>query len=228
MCRLGALELSNLCCELEKNYGDLIKVYGITSSDNSLNDFKKLGIFRYPLFIAKKPQWLKSVFKFDSPGLLKCYGFCNKSIIKRFRKARNLNLGYDFKGNFSDLGGIVLLNNKGKIFYSYNDKYLGDSNYLQSVQLIFEKIVIKKFAFSSKRMSNFFSSKKELQIEKESVQPSFVSSNESSKYTEKVEEKPSEDRMILQNVKPDDYFELSSVNVSKLKRYAVSSNITQS
>lgn len=213
---MGALELSNAYQELEKRFGDQIKIYGISPNENSLDEFRKLNIFKYPILIPKRPQLLRSVFKFESPGLLKCFGFCNKSVFSRFQKARNLKLGFDFKGKYSALGGIVILNNKGKIFYSYKDKYLGDRNYLDEIEIAFTGILSKKFNLGSKALSSRLDIMKISIPEEDSQNSSFKSSKESNGII--MNEVKSTIGDTIQAVKPDEYLEMSSINISKLQR----------
>lgn len=210
---MGALELSNLYLEFEKRFGDLVRIYGISPNDESLQEFRELNIFRYPIFIPKFPERLKSIFKFHSPGLLKCFGFCNKNIINRFQTANSLRLGYNFKGKLSALGGVFIISNKGKIFYSYRDKFLGDSNYLDGIRRTIEEILGLRFPLGKKPPTSILTKYNlTLKTTNQVISVSDKDSNENNLNASRL--KMGE---ILQVVDPDKYFELSSINASELR-----------
>lgn len=157
---MGAVELSRLYKTLQKRYGDYIKLFGISPSFDSLKEFKSLKFFQYPIFIPKRQKDFYEVFKFESPGILKCYGLCNKNIIKRYKKASKSKLGYDFKGKLSSLGGTFIVNNKGKVLYYHYEKFLGDNQYIDEINNKFEEILGTKLNFnkgaSKRNRENYF------------------------------------------------------------------------
>lgn len=126
MCRLGAIELSKTYSILEKKYPGIIQVFGFGPDDLGLDEFKDLAIFKQPIFIPKIGPKFYKIFQCKKPGFLKCFGFCNKNLLKRYDEAKKYDTGYTFKGNFAQLGGCFILNRQGKILYQRFDSYLGD------------------------------------------------------------------------------------------------------
>ena len=126
MCRLGAIELSKTYSILEKKYPGIIQVFGFGPDDLGLDEFKELGIFKQPIFVPKIGPKFYKIFQCKQPGFLKCFGFCNKNLLKRYDEAKKYDTGYTFKGNFAQLGGCFILNKQGKILYQRFDSYLGD------------------------------------------------------------------------------------------------------
>lgn len=95
-----------------------------------------MKFYPFPVLVPKKGKEFYNIFKFENPGLLKCYGLCNKNILKRYEKTKKLNLGYSFKGDLTQLGGSFIINNEGQILFSRYDRYLGDQ---VPSDIIFEK-----------------------------------------------------------------------------------------
>lgn len=74
---------------------------------------------------------LYNTLKFKKPGWLACYGMCYKSamikITKMHEKFPNIKQGKPEKSEMdSQLGGSLLINNKGKIVYMHIMNFIGD------------------------------------------------------------------------------------------------------
>lgn len=128
MCRLGAIELTKTYTLLDKKYPGYIKVFGFGPDDLGLDEFKSLNIFTQPIFVPVEGFDFYKIFQFKKPGFLKCYGFCNKGILKRTDDLKKVdyNAGYTFAGDLAQLGGSFIVNKKGVAVYSKLDNFLGD------------------------------------------------------------------------------------------------------
>ncbi len=127
--------------ELERKFPKMIKLYGFGPEETSLKEFKEKKFFPYPIFIPKIGRKFYRKFDIKNPGFLKCFGFCNKNLLKNYDKAKNL--GYNFKGKFSQMGGTFIVNNKGKVLFNYIEKYLGDHCPSQEINSAFDKTLSK-------------------------------------------------------------------------------------
>ena len=130
---------------LDKKYPNTIKIFGFGPDNLSLEDFKKRNLFPHSVFIPKEGKKFYDRFQFDNPGILKCFGYCNKNILKRYDEATKQDPGYTFKGSFSQLGGSFIINSKGKVIYSHFDRYLGDNCPKEEIFEKFETLIGKYF-----------------------------------------------------------------------------------
>lgn len=161
MCRLGAIELTKTYSILEKKYPGAIKVFGFGPDDLGLDEFKSLNIFSQPIFVPVEGFDFYKIFQFKKPGFLKCYGFCNKGIIKRTDdlKKVNYNAGYTFSGDLAQLGGSFIVNKKGIAIYSKLDNFLGDHATQDEVIYQFDLLLrYREFESVEKREDSYKSS----------------------------------------------------------------------
>lgn len=145
------------------------------------------------VFIPKKGLKFYNKFKFKSPGFLKCYGFCYKSVVKRYDIAKNYNTGFTFKGKLRQLGGCFILDYKGKVYLSHYDRYLGDSCSKEEILNKFELLLGRYF---QNKLDIDFDDEKEIKTEEEKekemlFEVSIEDKNEDSK--EKTEKTEKED-----------------------------------
>ena len=115
--------------EFRLEYHDTLKTIYLCRNDVGLKDFLENNFVPPDDVYVDKEMKLYKALNSNSPSILECFGMCNKNLkknkndlMKRFSNVKGY-VKYDL--NFQ-LGGSMLINNKGKIVFSYIMKYYGD------------------------------------------------------------------------------------------------------
>lgn len=125
MCRLGAAELTKTIDIVNQKFPGLVKFIGISFSELGYDEFKSLNLFKEPLFVNPKGTIYKAL-RYKKPGCLSCWGFCKRTLFKRFAERKKYNINGNFQGNLTQLGGSFIVNSKGDVIYRHIDSFLGD------------------------------------------------------------------------------------------------------
>lgn len=128
--RIGIIESTNAINKSNKDYNNFIKSIYICRQKKGIDDFLKLKILDKEKIYVNKSLSIFKYLKFKNPGLFECFGFCHKNLFHKllnkvslYPRLPSTKLILELN---QQLGGTILMNNKGKVLYVYKMKYYGD------------------------------------------------------------------------------------------------------
>lgn len=128
-CKAGALKLTKIMQNIEELYPNKIKTYGIGVDEFKYEEFIKDYFQKREVLINKKGTIYKAL-GYKSPGMLSCWGFCVKKTFRTFKRIQSNNktikTEFSSKVDFLQMGGSVMINQKGKVILFYKDSFYGD------------------------------------------------------------------------------------------------------
>ena len=130
LCRIGVVDTSIAIKEVNQKYNDIFKSVYICITDRGMDDFLKNNFITPNIVYIDHQNKMYKSLKFNRPSLFECFGFCDKRVRlnKEFYEKKYPNITGVFKlYKFNPrLGGSILVNNKGKIIFSYSMKFIGN------------------------------------------------------------------------------------------------------
>jgi hypothetical protein len=123
ICRMGALEYSEVKNYLDKKYGlDVVGFYGVGFEFNGYQKFRDKGYFKGKLFIDEGKTLYQS---------LQYSGKSVKAVLKmgswkNFKKAGDKGLTGDYHGDGFQLGGSMIVAPTGNVIFHRKQEYYGD------------------------------------------------------------------------------------------------------
>jgi len=127
MCRMGALELSELRPIFDQKYGkDTIGMYGIGVEFFGYEDFKKGKFFNGKLYVDDGKTIYQSLGYHKKGVTDNFFGLFESGVKERFNKAKEMGVQGNLKGDGFQLGGTVVVDPKGEVLYHKPQEYYGD------------------------------------------------------------------------------------------------------
>lgn len=130
ICKISVIETSTSIKKANLFYNNFIKSIYICRKSKGIDKFLPLKLIDESIIYVNSSLSLYKYLNFRNPGLFECFGLCHKNLRKRLLSKLNSypNLKFEpikYELN-QQLGGTILLNNKGKVVFTYRMRYLGD------------------------------------------------------------------------------------------------------
>lgn len=132
ICRIGVIDTITELRKLKDEQPSLLSTIIIGKEMEGLKAFLDLKYVSSDKVYINEGMSIYKSLGFVNPGLLQCFGYCNKNM-KEKKQTLISNFPFIKQGERSSpslidrqLGGSILINNKGKVVFKYSMKYIGD------------------------------------------------------------------------------------------------------
>lgn len=145
LCREGAFDLCELKPELDKKYGkDSVSFYAIGLELFGYEEFKNDQYFPCGKILIDDKKKLYEIAGFIKDGVFSGLAkYFSSATQKRIKEANKKGFDGNWRGDKSQIGGVLILTPKGEIIYEFKQKNLGDEpkkdEILRALDLYFSK-----------------------------------------------------------------------------------------
>jgi len=135
ICRIGAFETEQELHRFRTDYPGYVKSVYIGKQIEKMSDFVDHKFVDSNSVYLNLDRSLYQVLDFKSPGILACWGYCNKKfpgrierLVEKFSFIKDVGneVAKKDQETSTQLGGTILINSKGKIIFCHSMNFVGD------------------------------------------------------------------------------------------------------